>query len=68
MLIANSCGTSGDVKIYSLDVDNQVLRNEDSDITFSDERMRCLNTPQGRECRYLCIDASDLDSLLSTGL
>lgn len=54
----------GDVKIYSLDVDRKTLRHEDSPINFNDPRMRCIDYEGERECRFLCVEADDLDSIL----
>lgn len=58
------CKDSGDIRHYSLDVDNRVLRSEEAPIYFDDPRLRCLDLPDGRECRFICIEADDLEEIL----
>ena len=62
--IGAKCKDSGDIRHYSLDVDNRVLRNEEVPIHFDDPRLRCLDLPDGRECRFICIEADDLEEIL----
>lgn len=57
---------SGNVRIYSLDVDHKTLRNEKQSIPFEDGRLRCNATLGGRECRYLCMDSDDLTILINS--
>lgn len=64
LISAASCSTPGAVRIYSLDVDNAKMRHHESSISFDDNRLRCVDTEFGRECRYLCIDADDLEEIL----
>ena len=64
IILIGSCKTPGDIRVYSLDVDNDIMRHEEHPIMFDDERMRCLDTEFGRECRYLCVDADDLEDII----
>ena len=68
LLLGAKCKDPGDIRVYSLDVDNKLLRHEEHPISFSDDRMRCVDTPEGRECRYICIEADDLEEILPPSL
>ncbi len=65
LVLLNACSTANNTKVYSLDVDNTVLRRHADPIPFTDSRLRCNDTPDGRECRFLCIAADDLEELIS---
>lgn len=60
------CSHTGNLKVYSLDVDHKKLRGSEQSINFTDSRVRCIDSDFGRECRYLCMDSDDLMTLLST--
>lgn len=66
LISLGGCQSAGTVKIYSLDVDKKVLRNEQRAIPFSDPRMKCNDLEGGRECRYLCMDSDDVNVLLNS--
>lgn len=68
LTLGTKCKDPGDIRVYSLDVDNSLMRHEEHPIAFGDDRLRCTDTPDGRECRYICIDANDLEEILPPGL
>lgn len=58
------CKSAGDIRLYSMDPDRQVLTRDDKFIEFDDERLQCRDTDEGRECPYFALSAEDMRTVL----